>query len=372
MTDHKTFPKYDFISRSIGSVSTHDFDWDLEVYFDSWIDLNQHVTYYDVLGEILFDVATSTSEELGHQIARCGANGDHRARLIAIAVEEVSDLPPDVKVKREAMYGSPQKSGRGFWQRRTFRAVVTISQTHSNSYLSSRLEEHFQLAVASELPINLIRSTNMLHPFCVVRSTSRSEHGALVSYGDELPKRADEPDAFGFHESGFHASFGKTSLEDPWWRLNKDEGSLLRLRAQFTLHSLSRREGGIEASEVLLETLISFGYQLALVKKGGNSVPFRAHLRERCIADVHVSKLTQLLKKRSNTDSAPQVDVSIYLPVYGVDSLNQAQRNKLRFFVDKDIRHTFGLTPSELKSPRPHTQALLNNLFINQLKWWEV
>jgi hypothetical protein len=372
MTNLKASTKYDFVSRSIGSVPTHAFDWDLEVYFDSRIYPGQYATKYDCLSRILFDVAISASEELGHHIAQCGAGGDHRARLVAISVEEVSSLPDEVRLQRDMMYGGSWRSGPQLRPLRTFRAVVTISQTHSNSHLSSLLEEDFQSAVAADLSINLIKSANMLAPFCLVCSSSRSKHGALVNYGDELPKRISEPDAFGFHESGLHASFGETSLEDPFKKANKNTGFFLHLRAQFALHSLSRLTGGVEASEVFLETLISFGYQLALVKRGKSSVPFRACLRERCVGSVYVDPLVRILKGQGEAGSPPQANVSIYLPLDRSQSLNQAQRNKLRFFVDKDIRHTFGLTPDESKSPCPHMQALLNNLFVDQLKWWEV
>lgn len=368
MTNPNTSARYDFISRSIGSVPTHAFDWDLEVYFDARINPGHCVTQYDILRRLLFDVAISTSEELGHQIARCGANGDHRARVIAISVEEVSSLPDDVKLQRAMMYGAFRKNPL-----RTFRAVVTISQTHNNSYLSSRvLGEDFQSTVAANLSTNLIKSTNILSPFCLVCSSPRSEHGALANHGNELPKRVSEPDAFGFHESGLHASSGETSLEEPWEKANKNTGSFLHLRAQFTLNSSSRLVGGVAASEVLLETLISFGYQLALVKRGKNSVPFRARLRERCVADVYVNTLVQVLKGQGEAGSPPQANVSIYLPLDRNQSLNQAQRNKLRFFVDKDVRYTFGLTSDELRSPHPYMHALLNNLFVNELKWWEV
>lgn len=372
MTNLKASTRYDFVSRSIGSVPTHAFDWDLEVYFDSRIYPGQCVTQYDFLSRTLFDVAISASEELGHQIARCGANGDHRARLIAISVEEIDSFPNDVRLQREMKYRASWMSRPQSRSLRTFRAVVTISQTHSNSYLSSRLEEDFQSAVAADLSADLIKSANILNPFCLVCSSPRSEHGALARYSGELPKRVSEPDAFGFHESGLCASFGETSFEDPWMKANKDTGFFLHLRAQFSLHSLSRMAGGVEASEVLLETLISFGYQLALIKRGKNSIPLRAHLRQRCMADVYVNNLVQVLKEQGEMVSSPQANVSIYLPLDRSQSLNQAQRNKLRFFVDKDIRYTFGLTLDELRFPRPYMHALLNNLFVDQLKWWEV
>lgn len=353
--------KYDFISRSVGSVSTHNFDWDLEIYFKAKRRPGQYLPCYDVLSEILFDIAISASEELGYQIARCGARGDHRARLIAISVEELPTLPAGIRSDWRDMYGPSWRSGVESESFVTFRTVVTFSQTHSNDCLSLRLKSDFQSAIARGLTMRLLLSNNTFLPYCNVRATTRSEHGGLFAYSGKLPERAAEPEAFGFHESGLHPVGGLTKLNDPWIKTVKQGGPHLRLRAQFTLNSLSQLVGGIEASEALLETLISFGYQVGMLQTGkGYPAPI-AHLRETCIAEAFTFRAC-----------THQINVFVSLPLSDSKSLNQAQRRKLRFFVDKDIRRTFGLTSQERELPRPYTHAVLNNLFVDQFKSWEV
>jgi len=363
MIKTKESKTYDFVSRSIGAVPTHEFDWDLDIYLDvsgqEQIDSNP----YHLHREVLFRVAVAASDELGFLIAQCGMKGECRARLIAISVEEL-DVTDYIYTNWQENYDLAPSFRSDVQKARAFRVVVTISQTVCNDVLSEQLDRNFKAKFLDRLSASLAMSRDITYPYCETRPFNRSRHLIPSLNAGTLLERARDPKKFGFHESGNPSLSGLTLFETPWLKTKIKESSFLRLKAQFTLQSSPQDVWGVGASEVLLETLISFSYQLGLLKASVGCPSSSLRAIEFARASTEISR--RIPVDREHGTYAPQVDVSILLPLDMDLSLNQAWRNKLRFFVDKDIRKTFGLTSRELELPHPHMHALVHNVFLKQ------